>query len=54
MSIGYWMRRNKQLQGRQAIMNRLMEVFIINMLRSLIDNGKLGSSMLAGFSSPSA
>ena len=43
---------DKQLQGRQAIMNRLMEVFIINMLRSLIDNGKLGSSMLAGLVHP--
>ncbi|MGB2741535.1 MAG: AraC family transcriptional regulator [Cognaticolwellia sp.] len=35
-------------QGRQAVMNRLMEIFIINMMRSLITKGELAQGMLAG------
>ena len=39
-------------QGKQAIMNRLMEVFIINMLRSIIESKQIGHSMLAGLTHP--
>jgi len=39
-------------QGRQAIMNRLMEIFIINMLRSIINSKQLRNSMLAGLVHP--
>lgn len=39
-------------QGGQAVMNRLMEVFIINMIRSLINNGDLAQGMLAGLMHP--
>ena len=39
-------------QGRQAVMNRLMEIFIINMMRSLINTGELAKGMLAGLMHP--
>ncbi|WDE02483.1 AraC family transcriptional regulator [Thalassomonas actiniarum] len=39
-------------QGRQAVMNRLMEIFIINMLRSLLVKGELARGMLAGLMHP--
>jgi len=39
-------------QGRQAVMNRLMEIFIINMVRSLLDKGELTQGMLAGLMDP--
>ena len=42
----------QELQGRQAVMNRLMEIFIINMMRSLIDHGSLSKGMLAGLMHP--
>lgn len=38
----------EDLEGRQAVMNRLMEIFIINMIRSLLDKGELAQGMLAG------
>ncbi len=39
---------NEANQGQQAVMNRLMEIFIINMMRSLINKGELAQGMLAG------
>jgi AraC-like DNA-binding protein len=39
-------------QGRQAVMNRLMEIFIISMMRSLITKGDLAQGMLAGLMHP--
>jgi AraC-like DNA-binding protein len=39
-------------QGRQAVMNRLMEIFIINMIRSLIHQGELAQGMLSGLMDP--
>jgi len=42
----------QEQQGRQAVMNRLMEIFIINMMRSLIDKGELAQGMLAGLIHP--
>jgi AraC-like DNA-binding protein len=43
---------DKDNQGRQAIMNRLMEIFIINILRSLIESEQLRNGMLAGLVHP--
>jgi hypothetical protein len=34
----------QEQQGRQAVMNRLMEIFIINMMRSLITKGNINKS----------
>lgn len=39
-------------QGKQAVMNRLMEIFIINMIRSLLNKGELAQGMLAGLMHP--
>jgi len=38
----------QQQQGGQAIMNRLMEIFIVAMLRFLIEENKIEQGMLAG------
>lgn len=42
----------EEQQGRQAVMNRLMEIFIINMIRSLINQGELAQGMLSGLMDP--
>jgi len=42
----------QEQQGRQAVMNRLMEIFIINMMRSLITKGDIAQGMLAGLMHP--
>jgi len=42
----------QEQQGRQAVMNRLMEIFIINMMRSLIAKGDITQGMLAGLMHP--
>lgn len=39
-------------EGQQAIMNRLMEIFIIDMLRTFIENEGVSENMLAGLSHP--
>jgi AraC-like DNA-binding protein len=39
-------------QGRQAVMNRLMEIFIISMMRSLLIKGEIVQGMLAGLMHP--
>lgn len=42
----------EEQQGRQAVMNRLMEIFIINMIRSLLNKGELAQGMLSGLMHP--
>lgn len=42
----------QEQQGRQAVMNRLMEIFIISMMRSLINKGEIAQGMLAGLMHP--
>lgn len=38
--------------GRQAILNRLVEVLIIQLLRELMDQGRIQTGLLAGLSNP--
>lgn len=42
----------QEQQGRQAVMNRLMEIFIISMMRSMINKGDIAQGMLAGLMHP--
>jgi len=42
----------QEQQGQKAVMNRLMEIFIISMMRSLINKGTLAKGMLAGLIHP--
>ncbi|WP_421862310.1 cupin domain-containing protein [Motiliproteus sp.] len=39
-------------QGREAVINRLMELFIIQLLRYLLERGYTGQGMLAGLCDP--
>jgi len=43
---------SEQHCGRQAVLDRLSEVIIIQLLRDLMDRGRLQSGLLAGLADP--